>query len=200
MTIIFSMNIFAVDPNPIVCAESLCNQHVIKMIVESAQMLSTNIRLLGLKDPKEKIEELFPSLYRSTHKHHPCTIWAQSKPNFEWLLFHALALCDEYTFRFGKSHKTVDLLLQIHHGLYSINFKSTQRSVFRTAINTVIFHDCVVHTDLGAIEPHATYQRYISKYKRQFGTKRPRAAKWTKRKPPLWFNNPPCQVNQVVKK
>ena len=71
-----------------------CNKHVVKMIVESAQLLTTP----------------FPSgvtPYRRTHAHHPCGRWVQqSLSNYKWLVVHGAALCEEYTKRYGKTHKT----------------------------------------------------------------------------------------------
>ena len=49
--------------------------------------------------------------YKPTHVNHPCTIWAgRSKENFDWLVVHGLALCDEYTRRYGRRHKTQDVI------------------------------------------------------------------------------------------
>lgn len=72
-----------------------CDKHVVKMIVESAQMLCT----------------VGHGAYKPTHANHPCTKWASlSEANFEWLTAHALALCDEYTFRYGRRHKSQDVI------------------------------------------------------------------------------------------
>jgi|TARA_R110001592_G_scaffold133671_1_gene349010 hypothetical protein len=97
------MNIFFLSDNPDIAAEMACDRHSIKMILESAQMLSTSLRLHGY-DEKEYI-------YGSTHVSHPSTIWtATNRSNFEWVLSHALALCREYTARYGKFHKSEEIL------------------------------------------------------------------------------------------
>ena len=97
------VNIFFLSANPAEAAEMSCDRHSIKMILESAQMLSTNLRLHGY-DGEEYI-------YGSTHAKHPSTIWAgKTRANFEWLLEHALALCREYTTRYGKFHKSEEIL------------------------------------------------------------------------------------------
>ena len=70
------MNIFVLDSDPKVAATMLCDKHVVKMILESAQMLSTVAHTNG-HIPR----------YRPTHSKHPCTLWAgESKSNWQWLV------------------------------------------------------------------------------------------------------------------
>lgn len=88
------MNIFAVEPGPVESAKVLCDQHIRKMPVESAQLLSGALRLHGCNDP---------GLYKKPHNH-PCLTWAsETKENFSWLLEHARELCAEYRRRFFKT-------------------------------------------------------------------------------------------------
>ena len=97
------MNIFHLDSNPAIAARMQCDKHVVKMVLESAQMLSTVHHLTG--------SELSDKLYKCTHKAHPCTLWVkESKTNYEWLFKHLVALLNEYTFRYAKIHKTSRLL------------------------------------------------------------------------------------------
>jgi hypothetical protein len=94
------MNIFVLDTNPSKAAKLLCDQHVVKMIVESAQMLCTTHWLTGGQ-----------AQYKATHRNHPCTIWCkESTQNYKWLVKHALSLCKEYTLRYGKTHKTQEVI------------------------------------------------------------------------------------------
>lgn len=94
------MNIFYVHPDPRVAARSLCDKHVIKMLLESAQILSTVRHGVGL-----------PAPYRATHSRHPSTLWAgSSKAAYGWLWRHADALADEYLRRYGRVHKTTHVL------------------------------------------------------------------------------------------
>lgn len=112
------MNIFYVDQNPTVAAKMLCDRHVIKMILESAQLLSTAHRLLDgtpVKDGKRTRYVLYPPMeemtYKLTHANHPSSVWVrQSHQHYEWLVEHALVLCAEYTKRYGKIHKTEELI------------------------------------------------------------------------------------------
>lgn len=93
------MNIFMTSPDPIRSARFLCDRHVVKMVLETAQILSTVVRS---QRPGDDLD-----LYKVTHANHPCTVWAgESEPNFRWLWLHGLALAGEYTRRFGKTHKS----------------------------------------------------------------------------------------------
>ena len=95
------MNIFVVDNDPKVAATMLCDKHVVKMIIETAQMLCTVAASLGHQNVP----------YRPTHTKHPCTLWAgESKDNWGWLVTHGLEMCAEYTRRYGRRHKTQDVI------------------------------------------------------------------------------------------
>lgn len=89
------MNVFAVDRDPARAAHALCDRHVVKMTLESAQILCTAARTrLGQEAP-----------YRATHVSHPCVAWvAARRANWTWLVRHGLALADEYERRFGRVH------------------------------------------------------------------------------------------------
>ena len=102
------MNIFYVDSDPVVAAEMMCDKHVVKMILESAQLLSTAHREL---DGDERADA--NGLYKSTHKNHPSSAWArENSSNYQWLWQHMAALMNEYTGRYKKQHATERL---IHH-------------------------------------------------------------------------------------
>jgi hypothetical protein len=95
------MNIFAVHHDPCVAATQLCDKHVVKMIVEGCQMLSTNHRLSG----SHVVYTLPVKLYKQAFQNHPCTVWARhNKENYMWLAEHTLELCYEYRRRYGKTH------------------------------------------------------------------------------------------------
>ncbi len=112
------MNIFYLDENPQKAAEMLIDKHVVKMVLETAQLLSTAHRVLDgehgykmsannrrlqtwtMSDP-----EVDAKLYKATHFNHPCSIWArESLENYDWLYEYFEALSKEYTKRFGKTH------------------------------------------------------------------------------------------------
>ena len=99
------MNIFHLDKNPQLCAKWLCDKHCVKMVLETAQMLSTAYqRHYGLKD----------DLYKPAYPKHPMTIWVgNSGANFYFTMKLFDALLDEYTYRYNKFHKSskINLLL-----------------------------------------------------------------------------------------
>lgn len=103
------MNIFISNPNPIKSAIALDDRRLIKMILETAQLLSGALHELGIADGLD--------IYKVTHKNHPCAIWArESVGNFSWLLRHFEALSLEYKRRFSKDHKTYVALMEIFSG------------------------------------------------------------------------------------
>lgn len=100
------MNIFAVDEDPDAAARALVDKHVVKMPLETAQILSTALRERGHADG-------LTFLYGSTHTGHPCVRWAGASPaNFAWTLRHGLALGREYARRYDDSHKSVEEVLK----------------------------------------------------------------------------------------
>jgi hypothetical protein len=83
------MNIFILDKNPLRAARYHCDKHVSKMILESAQMLST----------------ILDGPYRPTHANHPCTRWiAESQANAEWVVTLAWNLNGEWRERYNHAH------------------------------------------------------------------------------------------------
>ena len=100
------MNIFAVAKSPRVSARSLPDKLVVKMPLESAQMLSTSLRCFMSDDVCDTL-----GIYKVAFKNHPCTIWARtSRSNYDWLVSHFETLCDEYTARYGRTHASRRLL------------------------------------------------------------------------------------------
>ena len=97
--LIHGMNIFFLDIDPTKCAQYHLDKHVVKMIIETAQMLYS-VHWVFEKDLPE-------GSYRKTHVNHPCSVWArQSNQNYKWLCLLGIELCREYTYRYGKIHKT----------------------------------------------------------------------------------------------
>ena len=104
------MNIFILHRSPRKAAQYHCDKHVVKMILETAQLLFSAHWVL---DP----EGLPPSAYKKTHANHPCALWVrQSLSNYVWLCELGLELCAEFTYRYTKTHKTQTLLewLSVH--------------------------------------------------------------------------------------
>jgi len=117
------INIFYIDHDPLQAARWMVDKHVVKMILESAQLLSTAHRVLdgreveGVrlnldtgKTRKVKAWTLYDAretvMYSATHINHPSAIWCRkSIQNYDWLVDHFFALMDEYTYRYEKTHK-----------------------------------------------------------------------------------------------
>lgn len=97
------MNIFYLSNDPKKCAAYHVDKHVVKMILEYSQLLSTAHRIL---DENCLSDDLNSKLYKLTHKNHPSAIWCRlSTDNYQWLWSLLVDLCDEYTYRYGKVHK-----------------------------------------------------------------------------------------------
>lgn len=94
------MNIFFLDYDTKKCAEYHCDKHVVKMILETAQLLCGSHWVIGSEAP-----------YKLSHKNHPCAIWVrESLSNYLYLCDLGLELCEEYTYRYGKRHKSQDII------------------------------------------------------------------------------------------
>ena len=92
------MNIFYLDRDPELAAVYQYNKHVVKMVLESAQMLCTAHRHYGNEDVP----------YKTAHLNHPSTIWCrQNKNHYRWLYNHMIQLGKEYYVRYGKEHLTI---------------------------------------------------------------------------------------------
>lgn len=97
------MNIFVLDSDSYKSAEYHCDKHVVKMILESAQLLSSAHHVLGGN---------LGGIYKLTHQNHPCAVWTRaSSDNYSWLLDLSFGLVSEYHKRYGnKEHKTEAVL------------------------------------------------------------------------------------------
>ena len=120
------MNIFYLDKCPVKAAKYQYNKHVVKMILESAQMLCTAHHAIMGEDADVP--------YKVTHRHHPCTVWTmKSGQNYAWLYYHMMALGDEYTRRYGKKHLTItkceDKLSKLPGGILETGFEQPPQAM-----------------------------------------------------------------------
>ena len=167
------MNIFFTDPNPVKAARNLDDKRVIKMILESAQMLCTALHF-------NKAANL--AKYKSTHANHPSNVWVRATDkNYEWLLMHFEALCTEYTYRYGKIHASASLLADLKQGKQFIPTGDLQP-----------FANCAARQDMNL--DMKWMNNTVNAY-RYYMMKR-----WLKdTKPPKWTNRPPPKFLQVTK-
>jgi len=177
------MNIFYLDPSPKVCAEMHLDKHVVKMILEYAQLLSTAHRVLdgnlhvGLsKTGRKQTRYVLPDdresiLYTATHINHPSAKWTRhSYENYVWLYTMWVNLCQEYTHRYNKTHlcetKLLDELRVAPANIVKSEFCEPWRAMpdeFKVGNDAVL-----------------SYRNYYVGAKARF-------AKWTKRDTPEWF-------------
>lgn len=181
------MNVFVLSRDPVEAAQQQCDKHIPKMVVESAQMLSTVHRILdGVEMLKPSVsgkrqvkyymlpDDRETTLYKAVHYKHPCTVWTgESFINYRWHWKHFAALCDEYTHRYGKVHAT-DTKLRDALERMPENIPRTRMTQFKLAMKSN--PECMFPED-----PVKSYQKfYITKQKR-FNMK------WTNREVPEWF-------------
>jgi len=183
------MNIFILDTDPIRAAQQQCDKHVVKMILESGQMLSTAHRVLdGIKSRgpsksgKRQVDKWHmthrineDTLYKAVHVNHPCTAWTmESISNYAWHYEHFCALAVEYEYRYEKTHATHRKLADI----LSIPPKNISHSVGQTPFRLAMQHEpqCMHEED-----PVRSYREYYATKQTRFGMS------WTKRDVPDWF-------------
>tara|TARA_B100001093_G_scaffold502677_1_gene555990 strand:+ start:3052 stop:3624 length:573 start_codon:yes stop_codon:yes gene_type:complete len=176
------MNIFILDESPGCAARQHCDKHVVKMIIEAAQMLSTAHRVLdgteyqdktrnGRRIKRWRLNENDDRFYKGVHVNHPCTIWTrQSKQNYEWHYDLFTSLCDEYTYRYGKVHETDRKLREL--------LKEPPKNIGDSGFTE--WPQCMPDycKDKNVIEAYRNYYRHE---KKDF-------AVWTTRKTPTWFS------------
>lgn len=132
------MNIFASSSNPEESAAYLDDKRVIKMVLESAQLLSTAINECGGRGP-----------YKTTHKNHPCSVWCRTtSANYNWLLEHFKALCSEYSKRYNKIHKCEVLLAEFKRGINLI-----------PSGKLTTFPNCTIFKEIS--NPEEAYKKYL---------------------------------------
>jgi len=161
------VNIFVTSENPIVAAKNQCDKHVVKMVLETAQMLCAAY-------------ENGEAPYRRAHYNHPCTIWArESAENYLWLVEHGLALCEEYTARYGKTHKSEAIINWCLDNMNKIDFPSEGLTQFAVAIaDTAVCRQMI--SDFDSMSTTEKYRAYYHYDKRRF-------AKWAFTSPPRWW-------------
>lgn len=153
------MNIFILDRDITRCSQYHCDQHVIKMTLESVQILSTVAHKKG-----------YATTYRPTHRNHPCVLWAEgSYDNFLWLRRLALALNDEYRYRFDRQqdHASIAILAELD----PVTFES---------VGLTEFVQAMPERYRVPGDPVQAYRRFYAGEKLDF-------ARWTKRPSPSWL-------------
>lgn len=155
------MKLLVRNKNQKQCAKYHCDKHVVKMIVETAQMLSTAHQLNG-SPYKDKV-------YKATHINHPCNIWVRTaKGNYLWTVELFIELLKEYTKRYKKIHKSSRLIR------YFVNYCPVKGSKMTDFV-------LAMPDEYKCSSSVLSYRRYYKGEKRRF-------AKWNYTEEPEWWN------------
>ena len=153
------MNIFVLDTDPIKCSVYHNDKHVVKMILETAQLLCGVHWVEGGEAP-----------YKLSHKNHPCAIWAREcVENYVWLCDLGLALSREYSHRYNKRHKSQDIIEWCYDKIPNLRSNGDM-----TPFALAMPDECKVGN---AVE---SYREYYMTEKRSL-------ASWKMRSQPQWF-------------
>ena len=156
------MNIFYFDSDLVVAAQYMCNKHVVKMPTETAQLLCSAHHILD--GPKD-------GLYRLTHKNHPSSVWVRSSSgNYKWAYAHFVALCEEYTYRYGKVHASETKL------------KTLLKSLPSNIIEGDFYEPPLVMPD------YCKCDNAIDSYRKCYIMEKKSFAKWSIRSEPEWWS------------
>lgn len=155
------MNIFFLDWDVKKCAQYHCDKHVVKMILETAQLLCSAHHVISTENTN------IP--YKLAHKNHPCSIWVrESLSNYLYLCELGLELCEEYTYRYGKKHKSQQVIEWCIENKINIVDKGL------TEPPKAMPNECKVGSVIDS------YRKYYIEHKSGF-------TKWKNRDIPEWF-------------
>ena len=162
------MNIFILDESPIISAQMQCDKHIVKMPLETAQMLCSVWHRYGqgMNVP-----------YKEAHKNHPCTLWAgDSMDNYNWLWLHGMELCFEYTRRYNKIHKCQQVIMDL-------SYPSPSKFNFDNYFGTP-------HPQCMPDEYKCASDESVLAYRKYYVNDKKDIAKWNKgRDAPDWYTN-----------
>lgn len=172
------MNIFVLDNNPEQAVKYLHNSHVVKMTLETAQLICTAQYYSDGVNPDDIV-------YRKTHYNHPCSIWArESQQNYNWLCSYGYCIAKEYEYRYGRVHKSY---ARVIHDAYlgkrlHVSFPFKGRTPFALAMPDK-------YKTGDSVESYRNY--YIGEKLTQKGNK---LSQWKKRDVPAWAE---AQYNEI---
>ena len=160
------MNIFVLDKDPIISAQLQCDKHIVKMPLETAQMLCSVWHRYGSADRVP---------YKEAHKNHPCTLWAGNDAhNYDWLWRHGMELCFEYTRRYNNIHKCQAVIMDLTIDNVGFAFEHMSR---QGTPHPLCMPDVHKEEDNAVL----SYRRYYANDKKDI-------AKWEKTRPmPDWY-------------
>lgn len=152
------MNIFVLSKDPEKAATMQCDKHVVKMVLETAQLLCSPF-------------EPGKAPYKRSHYNHPSSVWArETEENYKWLIDHGLALCAEYTRRYGRVHKSKDIILWCKKNYKKLKLPKKGQTPFAQ----------VMPDKYKNKNPVSAYRKYYQEEKKKIAT-------WSNVKPPSWW-------------
>lgn len=158
------MNIFVLDWDVKKCAEYHNDKHCIKQLLESAQLLCGVHHMTSQSTPQVP--------YKLSHKNHPCSIWArESLTNYLWLCELGLELSKEYTYRYGKRHKSQDVIEWCIENKPNIPDKGFTEPA-------------------KAMPDEYKVKSVVESYRNYYNGEKVSFSKWKNRQIPNWFNAP----------
>jgi len=158
------MNIFVLDKDPVKCAQYHNDKHVIKMILETAQLLCS---------VHHSVNPDNNAPYRATHLNHPSAIWArESIQNYNWLIELGIELGYEYTHRYGKHHKSIEVIEWC-----ASNIPDIPHDIGLTPFALAMPEECKIGNDA------------VASYRKYYKTEKLHLAEWKNRDIPEWFSN-----------
>ena len=163
------MNIFVLDECPVISAQMQCDKHIVKMPLETTQMLCSVWHRYGVGD---KVP------YKEAHKKHPCTLWTgDSAENYDWLWQHGMELCFEYTRRYNKIHKCQQVIMDISLSDCVLGFDNMSRHI-------------TPHPQCMPDEYKCASDESVLAYRKYYVNDKKDIAKWEKSRPaPDWYTN-----------
>jgi len=157
------MNIFVLDKDPKVAVKYHVDKHVVKMILETAQLLSTAHRVLDNTPAEDK------SIYKKAFQNHPCAKWVrETSSNYEWTVSLLENLLDEYTYRYNKTHKVSYMLNR---------FKSMPNNIKKGGITKFAL----------AMPDYCKREDEVDAYRTYYKNEKHRMFSWRKREKPFWL-------------
>lgn len=169
-----TMNIFALDINPQISAQYHCDKHVVKMILESAQIISTVFA---------RYDEHKPYMLKSCFEKHPCTIWAGNDiHNLRYVIGLGYFLVKEYKKRYDKFHKYHGLFHDFMKDMYLLTDKIPNIKLQPFYLAVPDYLKSKISNDYSLEDAVNVYREYYNFEKSKF-------AKWKNVEQPIWYIN-----------
>lgn len=159
------MNLFVLDDDITTSVQYYTNKHVVKMILETAQMLSTAHRILDGDD-------IDPVIYKKTHWNHPCSKWMRETTgnySYGYNLFSLLA--KEYQYRYNKNHLSWRKLQDV--------LKTPPKNIDESLEMTPFA--------LAMPDEYKTFDSAVESYRKYYIGEKSHLFTWTRRQIPTWI-------------